>query len=339
MRYSRHISLRDFGAAAQDKLLSASILVIGAGGLSSPALLYLAAAGVGKIGIIDNDTIDLSNLQRQVLYNTNDVGAYKASTAEQKLNDINPEISIITYKERLNSFNAINIIGNYDLVLDGSDNFPTRYLVNDACVLMEKPFIYGSVFRYEGEVAVFNYNNGPDYRDLVPTPPPPGTVPDCSEAGVLGVVTGIIGTMQALEAIKIITGVGEVLSGKILHYNALNAQSQTYTLKHRKDRPEITSLIDYESFCNPGIKTISLSEYRALILSPGSYELIDVREQSEYDDFNIGGRLIPAANLAGTLQTLDKSKRFYVHCASGARALKAVTMMKENGFAAIRVLL
>ncbi|RYG06309.1 MAG: molybdenum cofactor biosynthesis protein MoeB [Chitinophagaceae bacterium] len=339
MRYSRHISLKNFGAVAQDKLLSASILVIGAGGLSSPALLYLAAAGVGTIGIIDNDTIDLSNLQRQILYNTNDVGGHKATTAEQKLNNINPEINIISYQERLTSINAIKIIGNYDLVLDGSDNFPTRYLVNDACALMNKPFIYGSVFRYEGEVAVFNYNDGPDYRDLVPSPPPPGSVPDCSEAGVLGVVTGIIGTMQALEAIKLITGVGDILSGKILHYNALTATSQIYTLKHRKDRLEITSLIDYESFCNPGIRTIFLSEYRALILSPGSYELIDVREQSEYDEFNIGGRLIPAAALNEALETLDKNKRFYVHCASGARALKAVTLLKEKGFEAIRVLL
>ena len=258
-RYNRHIIIPEFGLAAQQKLKAAKVLVVGSGGLGSPLLLYLAAAGVGTIGIIDFDVVDDSNLQRQVLFGVSEVGKPKVEAAKARLQSLNPHINIVTYNAQLTSQNALELISQYDVVADGTDNFPTRYLVNDASVLAGKPNVYASIFQFEGQVSVFNYTNaqgetGPNYRDLYPTPPPPGLVPNCAEGGVLGVLPGIIGSLQANEVIKVITGVGEPLSGRFFVFDALTFETRTLRISRQKDSPVITSLIDYEQFC--GVKVI-----------------------------------------------------------------------------------
>jgi sulfur-carrier protein adenylyltransferase/sulfurtransferase len=345
-RYDRHIIIPDFGFEAQKKLKAASVLVIGSGGLGSPALLYLAAAGVGTIGIIDFDVVDDSNLQRQVLFGVDEIGKPKVEAAKKRLQLLNPFIDIKVYNQQLTSANALDIIRDYDVVADGTDNFPTRYLVNDACVLLGKPNIYASIFQFEGQVSVFNYVNkqgelGPNYRDLYPTPPPPGLVPSCAEGGVLGVLPGIIGSLQALEVIKVITGAGETLSGRFFIFDALNFESRTFKIKRNPANPvngvnpTITQLIDYEQFCGvkaveKPIKEITAKELYDLQVRGEDIQIIDVREPHEYEIANINGILIPLATVSANADKIDRDKKVIVHCKMGGRSAKAIHELEEK---------
>jgi adenylyltransferase/sulfurtransferase len=345
-RYNRHIIIPDFGLEAQKKLKAAKVLVVGSGGLGSPVLLYLAAAGIGTIGIVDFDVVDDSNLQRQVLFGVNEIGKPKVEAAKQRLEALNPHIQFILYNTQLTSQNALDIIKDYDLVADGTDNFPTRYLVNDACVLLGKPNIYASIFQFEGQVSVFNYRYangdiGPNYRDLYPTPPPPGLVPSCAEGGVLGVLPGIIGSLQALEVIKVITGVGEPLAGRVYIFDALNFESRTFNISRRDDNPlngknpTITHLIDYEQFCGvkaveKPVKEITPQELYQLQVKGEPFQLIDVREPYEYDIVNIGAALIPLATVADNAAKISKDQKVIVHCKMGGRSAKAIRELEEK---------
>ena len=344
-RYSRHILLPQFGMAAQQKLKAARVLVVGCGGLGSPLLLYLAAAGVGMIGLVDFDKVEASNLQRQVLFGVEDVGEQKAIAAASRIKALNPHIQTMVYTERLTAANALDIIDTYDVVADGTDNFPTRYLVNDACVLLNKPYVYAAIHQFEGQVAVFNYTDskgklGPNYRDLFPMPPPPEAVPNCGEAGVLGVLPGIIGSMQALEVIKVITGIGETLSGRLFIFDTLSFQTSTFKVKRSAgnplngEYPGITELIDYEQFCGSAadIKEITpgqLQEWQ----QQGEVQLIDVREPYEYDIVNIGALPIPLDTIADNINKIDPNKKVVLHCKSGSRSKQAIQLLeKEYGF-------
>ncbi len=345
-RYNRHIIIEGFGMEAQQKLKAAKVLVVGAGGLGSPVLLYLAAAGIGTIGIVDFDVVDDSNLQRQVLFDVNEIGQPKVEAGRKRLEALNPFIKIKVYNQQLTSKNAPDIIKEYDVVADGTDNFPTRYLVNDACVLLNKPNVYASIFRFEGQVSVFNYNNasglvGPNYRDLYPTPPPSGMVPSCAEGGVLGVLPGIIGSLQALEVIKVITGVGETLSGRFFIFDALTFESRTFNIKRNPDNPlngshpTITALIDYELFCGPKavekpVKEISSKELNDMQVRGEDFQLIDVREPDEYDIVNIGGKLIPLATITVHANEIDRNRKVVVHCKMGGRSAKAIRELEEK---------
>lgn len=345
-RYNRHIILFDFGLEGQKKLKEAKVLVVGCGGLGSPALLYLAAAGVGTIGIADFDIVDESNLQRQVLFNVNDIGTSKTEAAKQRLQALNPHIKINCYHEQLTSKNALGIIKEYDVIADGTDNFPTRYLINDACVLLGKPNVYASIFKFEGQVSVFNYKNqknetGPNYRDLYPTPPAPGSVPSCAEGGVLGVLPGIIGSMQALEVIKIITGIGETLNGRFFIFDGLSFEARIINI--RKDpanplngkNPTIKELIDYEQFCGMNaiekpIKEITAKELYTMQVQQEDFQLIDVREQDEYEIVNIGADLIPLASVLTKVEKINRHKKVIVHCKTGARSAKAIRELEQK---------
>ena len=345
-RYNRHIIIKDFGLEAQKKLKAAKVLVVGSGGLGSPALLYLAAAGVGTIGIVDFDVVDDSNLQRQVLFGTDDVGKAKVDAAKARLHSLNPFINLQLHPVKLTSKNALEIFESYDVVADGTDNFATRYLVNDACVLLGKTNVYASIFQFEGQVSVFNYRNskgevGPNYRDLYAMPPPPGLVPSCAEGGVLGVLPGIIGSMQALEVIKVITGVGEPLSGRFFIFDALTFESRTFNLKRNPDnplngtQPTQTTLIDYDEFCSVGkteseVKEITAQELHAWQNNGESFQLIDVREKYEYEIVNLGGELIPLGNISRQAEKIDRSKKVVVHCKTGARSAKAIRELEAK---------
>jgi len=345
-RYDRHIIIPDFGFEAQKKLKAAKVLVIGSGGLGSPSLLYLAAAGVGTIGIVDFDVVDDSNLQRQVLFGVDEIGKPKVESAKKRLESLNPFITIKVYNQQLTSQNALDIIKDYDVVADGTDNFPTRYLVNDACVLLGKPNVYGSIFQFEGQVSVFNYINkegelGPNYRDLYPTPPPPGLVPSCAEGGVLGVLPGIIGSLQALEVIKIITGVGETLSGRFFIFDALNFETRTFKIKRSPsnplngDHPTIKQLIDYERFCGvkaveKPIKEITSRELYDMQVRGEDIQIIDVREPHEYQIANMGGELIPLATVSANADKIERNKKVIVHCKMGGRSAKAIHELEEK---------
>lgn len=345
-RYDRHIIIPEFGFEAQKKLKAAKVLVIGSGGLGSPSLLYLAAAGVGTIGIIDFDVVDDSNLQRQVLFGVEEIGQPKVEAAKRRLESLNPHINIKIYNKQLTSTNALDIIKDYDVVADGTDNFPTRYLVNDACVLLDKPNVYASIFQFEGQVSVFNYKNengevGPNYRDLYPTPPPPGLVPSCAEGGVLGVLPGIIGSLQALEVIKVITGVGETLSGRFFIFDALNFETRTFNIKRNADNPlngnnpTIKELIDYEQFCGmkaveKPIKEISAKELYDLQVRGENIQIIDVREPHEYDIVNIGAELIPLSTVSNNADRIDRNKKVIFHCKMGGRSAKAIRELEEK---------
>ncbi|MFD2203299.1 molybdopterin-synthase adenylyltransferase MoeB [Shivajiella indica] len=345
-RYNRHIIIPEFGLEAQKKLKKAKVLVVGSGGLGSPMLLYLAAAGVGTIGIIDFDVVDDSNLHRQVLFGVNEVGKPKVEAAKWRLEQINPYINIVVHNAQLSSQNAMEIIKDYDLVADGTDNFPTRYLVNDACVLLNKPNVYASIFQFEGQVAVFNYTDkngvlGPNYRDLYPTPPPPGLVPNCAEGGVLGVLPGIIGSLQALEVIKVITGVGEPLSGKLYTFDALTFQSRTFSIKRKAynplngENPTIHELADYEQFCGmPAVerkvKEVTVEEFQDMKNSGFDFQLIDVREIHEFEDSNLEGILIPLAEVLEKSHLISKEKQVIIHCRSGARSAKAIRELEDK---------
>ena len=330
-RYARHIILPEIGIEGQQKLKQAKVLVIGAGGLGCPVLQYLTAAGVGTIGIVDFDTIDESNLQRQVLYTTEDIGKYKAEVAKEKLAKQNPFIQLITHVIQLTSSNALEIISLYDIVIDGSDNFATRYLVNDACVILNKILVFGSVFKFEGQVSVFNYQDGPTYRCLYPEPPAYGEMANCAEIGVLGILPGIVGTLQANEVIKIITEIGEVLSGKLLMFDALAMQFNTFDIMVNSENRKIEKLIDYDFFCGM-MKEITSIELKEKIKLKQDFQLIDVREQEEYQIKNIGGILIPLNTLEENLDKISPEKEIIVHCASGARSKKAANLLKKKGY-------
>ena len=346
-RYNRHIIIPGFGMEAQLKLKAARVVVIGSGGLGSPVLLYLAAAGVGTIGIVDFDVVDDSNLQRQVLFGVDAIGQPKVEAARRRLEALNPHIRINLYNTHLNSHNALDILQDYDVIADGTDNFPTRYLVNDASVLLGKPNVYASIFQFEGQVSVFNYrdaagNPGPNYRDLYPTPPPPGLVPSCAEGGVLGVLPGIIGSLQALEVIKVITGTGEPLSGRFYIFDALNFESRTFTIRPREDNPlngknpTITTLIDYEQFCGMraveerALKEVTVKELYDLQIKGEPFQLIDVREPHEYDIVNIGGELIPLASVSANSDRIGRDGKVILHCKGGTRSAKAIRELEEK---------
>ncbi len=346
-RYNRHIIIPGFGMEAQKKLKAAKVLVIGSGGLGSPVLLYLAAAGVGTLGIVDFDVVDDSNLQRQVLFGVESVGKPKVEAARERLIALNPHLNIRLHNTHINSSNALDIVKDYDVVADGTDNFPTRYLVNDACVLLNKPNVYASIFQFDGQVSVFNYvdangNRGPNYRDLYPTPPPPGLVPSCAEGGVLGVLPGIIGSLQALEVIKVITGVGETLSGRFYTFDALQFESNTFKIKKRADNPisgenpTITELIDYEQFCGmraieeKPLKEITSRELYDLQVKGDPIQIIDVREPHEYEIVNIGGELMPLSVVSDFADQISRDKKVIVHCKVGGRSAKAIKELEEK---------
>lgn len=341
-RYNRHIIIPEFGIEAQKKLKAAKVLVIGSGGLGSPLLLYLAAAGVGTLGIVDLDVVDDSNLQRQVLFGVQDIGIPKVEAAKIRLKQLNPHIKIKTYNTQFTSKNALEIIKDYDVVADGTDNFPTRYLVNDASVLAGIPNVYASIFQFEGQVSVFNYTDkngtkGPNYRDLYPTPPEPGLIPNCAEGGVLGVLPGIIGSLQANEVIKVITGVGEPLSGRFFVFDALTFETRTLKITKRANSTEIKELIDYEQFCGISaiekpVKEISTLELENWISNGEDFQIIDVRETPEYEQINIGAHLIPLGEVIARNHEIEREKKVVIHCRSGARSAKAIRQLEEIGF-------
>ena len=354
-RYSRHLIIPDVAMAGQKRLKAAKVLVVGAGGLGSPALLYLAAAGVGTLGVIDFDTVEESNLQRQVIHGQSDVGRPKAVSARESIHEVNPLVDVVVHLERLDSGNALDIVGRYDLVLDGTDNFATRYLVNDACVLLGKPYVWGSIYRFDGQASVFWAEHGPCYRCLYPQPPPPGMVPSCAEGGVLGVLCASIGSIQATEAIKLITGIGESLLGRLMVYDALELSYHSVRIGKDPDcavcgsTPTVTELIDYESFCgsvsaeaSEAVRgsTISVEELAGLLDARAAGErdflLVDVREPAEWEIVSIpGAELIPkGAFLSGeALATLPQDKPIVVHCKSGTRSAEVLAVLKGAGFA------
>ena len=355
-RYSRHIILPEVGLEGQKKLKAASVLCIGTGGLGSPLLLYLAAAGIGRIGIVDFDIVDSSNLQRQIIHGTSWVGKPKIVSAKDRILEINPYCQVDLYETRISSENALDILAPYDVVIDGTDNFPTRYLTNDACVLLDKPNVYGSIFRFEGQATVFNYQGGPNYRDLYPEPPPPGMVPSCAEGGVLGVLPGVIGTIQATEAIKIILGAPDTLSGRLLLYNAWEMKFRELKLRPNPIRPVIEKLIDYEQFCGiPQAKAqeaaeqqkmteMTVVELKALIDSNANdYILIDVRNPNEYQIAKIPNSvLIPLPDIENgsaipKIKELVNGYRLIAHCKMGGRSAKALAILKEAGIEGINV--
>jgi len=343
-RYSRHLMMPEVTPDGQRRLKAARVLCIGAGGLGSPAAVYLAAAGMGTIGIVDFDDVDLSNLQRQILHGTKDVGRDKLESARDRLHDINPEIDVQLHKCRFSSENAPQLVSRYDVIVDGSDNFPTRYLSNDVCVFARKPNVYGSVFRFEGQTTVFApHLGGPCYRCLFPEPPPPDSVPNCAQAGVLGVLPGIIGMLQAIEAIKMIVGVGESLVGRLLHFDALKARFRELNLRRDPEcpvcgeNPTIFSPIDYEQFCGArdeeAIPTMSAHELKQKMDAREPFELIDVREGFEYEIARIdGARLIPLGEIAERADELPRDRPIVVHCHSGRRSAEAVRLLQQRGF-------
>jgi len=351
-RYSRHLIMPEVGMEGQLKLAKAKVLMIGAGGLGAPLGLYLAAAGVGRLGIVDFDVVDYTNLQRQITFSTNDVGRPKIQAAKERLAGMNPSIRIDTYETRLTSSNALDIFRDYDIIVDGTDNFPTRYLVNDACVLLNKPNVYGSIFRFEGQTTVFHYPGGPCYRCLYPEPPPPGLVPSCAEGGVLGVLPGIVGALQAMETIKLIIGIGEPLNGRLLLFDALGMRFRELRLRRNPacpvcgDHPTIHELIDYEEFCGirgeevvpvtTGIPEITPLELKARLDRGDDIFILDVREPHEYQICNLHGHLIPLGDLPKRVNELDTATEIVAHCKSGVRSAKAVEFLKQAGFKKVK---
>jgi len=349
-RYSRHLILPEVGLEGQKRLKAASVLCIGTGGLGAPLLLYLAAAGIGRIGIVDFDIVDTSNLQRQVIHGTSWVGKPKIESAKNRILEINPHCQVDLYETRLTSENALDIIKPYDIVVDGTDNFPTRYLVNDACVLLDKPNVYGSIFRFEGQATVFNYEGGPNYRDLYPEPPPPGMVPSCAEGGVLGILPGMIGVIQATETVKIILGQGTTLSGRLLLYNALEMKFRELKLRPNPERPVIEKLIDYEHFCGipqakaeeakqqMEISEMTVQELKQLLDSGADdFVLLDVRNPNEYEIAKIPGSvLVPLPDIENgkgveKVKELLNGHRLIAHCKMGGRSAKALGILKSAG--------
>jgi len=349
-RYSRHLILPEVGLEGQKKLKRARVLLVGVGGLGSPAALYMAAAGVGTLGLVDFDVVDATNLQRQVLHGTSSIGKRKLDSARERIEDLNPNVHVEAHETSLTSRNALEIIGTYDIVVDGTDNFQTRYLVNDACVLLGKPNVYGSIYRFEGQSSVFATKDAPCYRCLFREPPPPGLVPSCAEGGVLGVLPGIIGTIQTTEALKLILGIGETLEGRLLLVDALRMKFRTLNLRKDPTCPacgthEITELIDYEEFCGvrqaaaadaaaaSGVPEITPTQLAARISRGEDFDLIDVREPHEWEIARIpGARLVPLGTLVEALPTLDSAREIVVHCKGGGRSAKAVQQLQASGF-------
>ena len=354
-RYSRHLILPEVGMEGQKKLKAARVLCVGTGGLGSPLALYLAAAGVGTIGLVDFDVVDSSNLQRQIIHSTADIGRPKIDSAEEKLKSLNPFINIVKFETMLTSANALEIISQFDVIADGTDNFQTRYLVNDACVITGKPNAYGSIFRFEGQASGFATKEGPCYRCLYPEPPPPGLVPSCAEGGVLGILPGLVGVIQATEAIKLILGVGEPLIGRLLLVDALNMSFRQLKLRKNPDcpvcgtNPTVTELIDYDQFCgilpaaatvettmNNGIAQISVIDFKRKRDAGEDIYLLDVREPHEFQIANLGGHLIPLGDLPNRVNELDKNREIVVHCKMGGRSQKAAELLQQAGFSKIQ---
>ena len=351
LRYSRHLIIPEVGLEGQRRLKASRVLLVGAGGLGSPLGLYLAAAGVGHLGLVDFDLVDLTNLHRQVIHGTKDLGRPKLDSARDRIADVNPHVHVETYDTRLTSENALEIVRGYDVVIDGTDNFPTRYLVNDACVLSGIPNVYGSIFRFEGQVSVFATEKGPCYRCLFREPPPPGLVPSCAEGGVLGVLPGLVGMLQATEALKLLLGIGQPLIGRLLLVDALRAQFRTLKLQRDPECPacgthELKELIDYEEFCGlrkaaavrraNAVPEISPSELATRLARGDDVDLIDVREPHEWEIARIpGARLIPLGTLAEALPTLDRTREIVVHCKGGGRSARAVRQLLDAGFVSV----
>jgi adenylyltransferase/sulfurtransferase len=353
LRYSRHLIMPEVGMEGQQKLKAARVLCVGAGGLGSPLALYLAAAGVGTLGLVDFDVVDLTNLQRQIIHTTNDVGRPKLDSAAEKLAAINPFIQVRKFETKLSSANALDIIRQFDIVADGTDNFPTRYLVNDACVLTGKPNVYASIFRFEGQASVFAAERGPCYRCLYPEPPPPGLVPSCAEGGVLGILPGLLGVIQATEVIKLILGSGDPLVGRLLLVDALAMRFRELRLRKNPEcpvcsaNPTIRELIDYQEFCgirgesqeapvSSGVPEIRPEELKARLDAGDDVFILDVREPHEYQICNLGGHLIPLGELPARLNELDSSREIVAHCRSGVRSAQAVTLLRQAGFAKVK---
>ncbi|MBL8176392.1 MAG: molybdopterin-synthase adenylyltransferase MoeB [Bryobacterales bacterium] len=354
LRYSRHLILPEVGMEGQLKLKQAKVLCIGTGGLGAPIGMYLAAAGIGTIGLVDFDIVDRTNLQRQIIHGTKDIGKKKLDSAAETIADINPNVNVVKYEVALSSENALQIMKGYDVVVDGTDNFPTRYLVNDACVLLGIPNVYGSIFRFEGQSTVFATKDGPCYRCLYPEPPPPGLVPSCAEGGVLGILPGMIGVMQATETVKLILGKGETLTGRLVLYDALNMRFREMRLRRSPECPicgpdrTIHQLIDYHQFCgipqqpaqpepaaaNPG--EIDPADVKKLLDAKHNFVFIDVREPHEYQICNVGATLIPLGTLPQRLKELDPSAEYVMHCKSGMRSGKACDLLRQNGFTNVR---
>lgn len=349
MRYSRHLIMPEVGMDGQLKLKQAKVLCIGTGGLGAPLGFYLAAAGVGRIGLVDFDSVDLTNLQRQILFGTDDIGRPKIEAATDRLRNLNPDIQIDRFETRLTSENALDILKNYDIVVDGTDNFPTRYLVNDACVILGKPNVYGSIFRFEGQITIFGALGGPCYRCLYPEPPPPGLVPSCAEGGVLGVLPGIVGAIQAAETLKLIIGKGEPLIGRLLLFDALAMRFRELKLRKNPEcpacgeHPTITKLIDYAEFCGvrgeeeasatqTAVPEIAPRELKSRLDRGDDLFILDVREPHEYQICNLGGHLIPLGELSRRVNELDSSREIVAHCRSGKRSAEAVEFLRSAGF-------
>jgi adenylyltransferase/sulfurtransferase len=352
-RYSRHLILPEVGMEGQQKLKAARVLCVGTGGLGSPLALYLTAAGIGTLGLIDFDVVDSSNLQRQIIHSTKDIGRKKIDSAEEKLLALNPAINIVKHETMLSSANALDIIKDYDIVADGTDNFPTRYLVNDACVLLGKPNVYGSIFRFEGQASVFATEAGPCYRCLYPEPPPPGLVPSCAEGGVLGILPGLVGVIQATEVIKLILGKGDSLVGRLLLVDALNMRFRELKLRKNAEcpvcgtNPTVTQLIDYEHFCGivpetpqeknlkNGIPQLTVRELKARMDAGEDIFLLDVREPYEYQIAQIGGKLIPQNDVPARLAEIPRDREIIVHCRSGARSQRIAEFLKQSGYPSV----
>jgi len=347
LRYSRHLIMPEVGMDGQQKLKAAKVLCIGAGGLGSPLALYLTAAGVGTLGIVDFDVVDYTNLQRQIIHSTNDVGRKKLDSAADKLTAINPFLNLRTFETKLTSANALELFREFDIIADGTDNFPTRYLVNDACVIAGKPNVYGSIFRFEGQASVFGTEDGPCYRCLYPEPPPPGLVPSCAEGGVLGILPGLVGVIQATETIKLILGQGDALVGRLLLIDALGMKFRELKLRRNPDcpvcgkNPTITELIDYEEFCGirgqeePGandIPSISVEDLKKKLDAKDDIFILDVREPHEYQICHLNGYLIPVGDLPKRVNELDSSREIIAHCKMGGRSAKAVNFLRRSGF-------
>ena len=351
LRYSRHLIMPEVGMEGQQKLKAARVLCIGAGGLGSPLALYLAAAGVGTLGIVDFDVVDYTNLQRQIIHTTADVGRKKLDSATEKLKAINPFLNVRTFETKLTSENALEIFADFDIIADGTDNFPTRYLVNDACVLTGKPNVYGSIFRFEGQASVFATKGGPCYRCLYPAPPPPGLVPSCAEGGVLGILPGLVVVIQATEAIKLILGKGEPLISRLLLIDALGMKFRELKLRKNPDcpvcgtHPTVTRLIDYNEFCGirgeetpvtSNVPEMQVEELKRTLDAGEDIFVLDVREPHEYQICNIGGQLIPLGDLPKRVHELDSSREIVAHCRSGVRSAKAVDFLRQAGFRKVR---
>ncbi len=348
LRYSRHLIMPEVGMEGQLKLKQARVLCIGTGGLGAPLGLYLAAAGVGRLGLVDFDVVDFTNLQRQVIFSSSDVGRRKIEAAAERLRSLNPAIQIDTYEAQLTSENALDILRPYDVIVDGTDNFPTRYLVNDACVLLGKPNVYGSIFRFEGQATIFSYPGGPCYRCLYPEPPPPGLVPSCAEGGVLGVLPGIVGAIQATETLKLILGKGETLVGRLLQFDALAMRFREFKLRKDPACPAcgehrtITKLIDYAEFCGVrgeeapataiGVPEMTPRELKSRLDRGDNLFILDVREPHEYQICNLGGHLIPLGEIPKRASELDSSREIVAHCRSGKRSTEAVEFLRKAGF-------